>query len=335
MASRLASGALLGVLLVGAAGCASCNREAGPDASAPPGTAPDEQPASSLSATASGSAPGDAPVAEAGCSRKADLSTMTGAELRRLAVERPCSLGSLSLGRPESGALVNAVRLVDGARWVVAYPDNAWATDETIGFLQQALTKAYDGQPPAAPKIYVGDLSSPWGGPLPPHSSHQSGRDADLGYPRLDPEDPWWTSASAHTIDAGRTWALLRALITDTDVELIFVDRSLQRPLRAHALRIGEDARWVDALFDLGRQGQPTLIRHVPEHLNHMHVRFYNPVAQSLGRAVTDLLARGIAPDPPVAIPDRRLPPAGRKPDGTSSHNDQARVEARTRTPAN
>jgi penicillin-insensitive murein endopeptidase len=230
-------------------------------------------------------------------------------ELRRRAAENPCSLGSLSLGRPENGALMNGVRLYDGERWIVAYPDNAWATGETIDYLQRALRKAYAGQPPDARKIYVGDLSAPWGGPLPPHASHQSGRDVDLGYPRIDAEDRWWAPASPRTLDVARTWILVRALLTETDVEVIFIDRSLQPSIKAHAASIGEDAAWLAGLFDLGRSDRATLIRHEPEHLNHMHVRFYNPVAQRIAGVVHDVVARGIPRPVPVRVPNRAVPP--------------------------
>ena len=69
---------------------------------------------------------------------------------------------------------------------------------------------------------------------------------------------------------------------------------------------------WLDGLFDPGREGRPAIIRHAPEHLNHMHIRFYNPVAQRTGRLVHDIVAKGIDPGPPVGVPSRRVPPGGR-----------------------
>ena len=50
---------------------------------------------------------------------------------------------------------------------------------------------------------------------------------------------------------------------------------------------------WLDGLFDPGRDWRPAIIRHEPEHLNHMHVRFYNPLAQRTGRLVHDIVAKG------------------------------------------
>jgi penicillin-insensitive murein endopeptidase len=214
---------------------------------------------------------------------------------------------SASLGLPNAGALLDPVRLEDGAEWQVLYPDNAWATAETVASLKHALEVAYERLPAGTPKAYVGDLSSRWGGPLPPHRSHQSGRDVDIGYFRVDPEN-WFANASARTLDAARTWVLVRTLVTQTDVEVIFIDRSLQRTLVAHARAMGEDAAWLDGLFQV-EHAERALIRHEPEHLNHLHVRFYNPIAQRRGLDSKDPLTRGLPRPPEVVIPKRRLPP--------------------------
>ncbi len=229
----------------------------------------------------------------------------TPAELRYRARSDPASLGSLSLGRPNDGILQNGVQLADGESWQVVYPDNAWATAETLFYLTRALHVLHE-RFPDAPAEHVGDLSAPWGGPLPPHKSHQSGRDVDVGYPRRD--ERWWANATPESLDLPRTWCLIRALVTETDVEVLFVDRSLQPVIRTHALASGEPSAWVRGLFDLDGARAP-LIRHEPEHQNHLHVRFYNPVAQARGRVVHDLLAQGIPRPPEAPVPARRLPP--------------------------
>lgn len=244
------------------------------------------------------------------CPRKDGVERMTVGELRRIAREDGCALGSVSIGTPDDGALVNGVRIVDGAAWTVLYPANAWGTQETVDALERALTK-WAAREQGKRLIRVGDVSSPWGGPLSPHRSHQSGRDVDIGYPRLDPGDRWWEPATAGTIDSAGTWALVRALVTESDVEVIFIDGSLQPMLRARAIEQGEESGWVRRLFEGGCHGRPALIRHEPEHLNHMHVRFYNPVAQRKGRAVHDIYGKGTALPPRVSTPLRCLPPRG------------------------
>jgi penicillin-insensitive murein endopeptidase len=214
---------------------------------------------------------------------------------------------SVSLGEPNAGALLGAVRLGDGDHWRVLYPDNAWGTAETISYLEAALSAAYERLPASTSKVNIGDLSSQWGGPLPPHLSHQSGRDVDIGYFRVDPEN-WYANASPRTLDVARTWILLRAFLSKADVEVIFIDRSLQRPLRAHALEIGEDRRWLDGLFESAVAPWP-IIRHAPEHLNHLHVRFYNPEAQRLGHESRDPAATGLPRAGLPVIPARRVQP--------------------------
>lgn len=217
-------------------------------------------------------------------------------ELRRRAVHAPCALGSVSFGAPNHGALMNAVQLTAREHWGVAYPDNAWATLETVTYLERALAEAFSTASADAPPVTIGDLSSPWGGPLPPHASHQSGRDVDVGYARLHAADPWWTDASERTLNVEVTWGVVRALVRGSPVEVIFVDRSLQVLLAAHARRIGEDPRWIDGLFELGRARPSAIVRHEPGHTNHMHVRFKNPRAQHVGRVVGDLIPTGLSP---------------------------------------
>jgi penicillin-insensitive murein endopeptidase len=76
---------------------------------------------------------------------------------------------------------------------------------------------------------------------------------------------------------------MLRALISRTDVQYIFVDRRLQRLLRSYAEAIGEDRAWLESVFD-GIPGEPAIIRHEPGHDTHFHVRFYNPIAEETAR---------------------------------------------------
>ncbi|HHH12109.1 MAG TPA: LysM peptidoglycan-binding domain-containing protein, partial [Sorangium sp.] len=96
-------------------------------------------------------------------------------------------------------------------------------------------------------------------------------------------------------LDVKRTWALVRALVTDTDVEYIFINSSIQKLLKEYALASGEDRSWLDSLFQYRSKHAWPIIRHVHGHDTHLHVRFYNRVAQQLGvRAHRWLARRGI-----------------------------------------
>jgi penicillin-insensitive murein endopeptidase len=131
------------------------------------------------------------------------------------------------------------------------------------------------------------------GGRFPPHKSHQSGRDADVYYYLKERGKRWYVPATAENLDRARTWALVRAVITETDVEYLLIDRAVQVLLEEYALGIGEDPGWVRDLFH-DSENRRALIRHIPGHTGHVHLRFFNPIAQQRGRQSYDrLVAQG------------------------------------------
>jgi penicillin-insensitive murein endopeptidase len=106
----------------------------------------------------------------------------------------------------------------------------------------------------------------------------------------------WYRRGNARNLDLPRNWAFVRALVSETDVELILIDHSIQALLREHALSIGEDPVWVDSIFR-GGSGLRPLIRHARGHATHVHVRFFNPLAQETARrAYAALVDRGVVP---------------------------------------
>ena len=91
----------------------------------------------------------------------------------------------------------------------------------------------------------------------------------------------------------------MRALVTDTDVERIFVDRTLMRALYEQAVSEGEDRGWLADIF--GRTSDKGIIQHERRHKDHLHARFFNPRAQEHGRIVYPVLVEsGAAPPPTV-----------------------------------
>jgi murein endopeptidase len=210
----------------------------------------------------------------------------------------PASLGSMSIGSTNGGALFNGVQMPTNVGWELVDPDRAWGTLETVTYLSHCLQKVRD-EWRDAPTMFIGHISGRRGGHLSPHVSHQAGRDADVSYYYLPPGARWYVTATAQNLDRGRTWAFVRALITDTDVELILIDRALQRLIRDYAIERGEDRGWVDQLFD-GGPSLPPLIRHAKGHASHLHVRFYNPLAQETARRTYDLLLKHGIVAPPV-----------------------------------
>ncbi len=217
------------------------------------------------------------------------LDGVSDAEIERRLVASPSSLGSMSIGKPNAGLLFNGVPMRDGDGWKVVAPGEAFGTEETIGYLETAI-RAVDAEFPGSPPLYIGDISAKNGGYLSPHMSHQAGRDADVGFYYLDGSG-WYRRATAQNLDTTRTWALVRALIAHTDVEMILIDHSVQALLRAEAERAGEDPEWLDGVFR-GKGAMPPIIRHAPGHATHLHVRFYAPIAQETGRRAYSALLR-------------------------------------------
>lgn len=200
------------------------------------------------------------------------------------------SLGALSLGRPSGGTLINGVRAEASELFVPVAADHVWGTPETLAYLTTAIRRVHERFPGTAP-LSLGHISAKHGGPLRPHRSHQSGRDVDLSF-YYGVGGRWYARGTRENLDLPRTWALVRALIIETDVEMILVDHSIQRLLKEHALDIGEDAGWVEALFR-GVPGKlPPIIRHAPGHATHLHIRFFNPVAQESARRCHAALAK-------------------------------------------
>lgn len=202
----------------------------------------------------------------------------------------PTSFGAISVGSTNAGALVAGVQMPKGERWSVIDPANAWGTRETVDFLARSIDKVHE-QIPSSPKLYIGHISAKKGGYLSPHVSHQAGRDVDISYYLLNGR-AGFVRVTAENLDMPRTWAFVRALITETDVEMILIDTSVQRLLSEHASKAGEDAAWLDSLFQCRSKHARPLIRHAKGHANHIHIRFYNPIAQEIGRRAHGLLAK-------------------------------------------
>ncbi len=226
------------------------------------------------------------------------FANLSAAQLKQRLRDDPQSLGSISLGDPNGGRLLNGVKMPADPKWDIVDGSHAFGTQETVDYLSVAIT-AVAKTFPDTPPLSIGHISGPKGGRLAPHLSHQSGRDVDLGY-YYEGGGHWYQRATEESLDKRRTWALVRALVTLTDVNFILMDRRVQQWVRAEALAVGEDPAWVRDLFDGTRaQGRPPLIRHAPGHATHLHVRFYNPKAQETARlAYSALVDLGMVKPP-------------------------------------
>jgi murein endopeptidase len=188
--------------------------------------------------------------------------------------------GSESIGKASDGRLTSPRKLPRKGTGFTKKNDKApYGTDETVALLSwvcDRMTKMYPGTVP----LVIGDLSSKKGGRLKPHASHQSGRDIDFGYyfknnQRLD----HFKTASRDLMDVEKTWALLSLLMETGQVQYLFIDKRLHKPLYKHARAIGWSQDELERLFEapLGKRKRSGIIRHIPGHKHHVHIRFKCP----------------------------------------------------------
>jgi LysM repeat protein len=194
----------------------------------------------------------------------------------RVTTALPASM-SRSVGKPTQGELVNGRRLPRHPAYVLRDRERAWGTDEAV----DAITAAFDkvrARHKRAPRVEVHDLSVRHGGWIRDHKSHQSGRDADLAFyqKRCARGVCPFRRLKPHDLDVATQWTLLRALIAQGNVEAIFIDRRLQKPLYEHARERGATREQLRRWFQYpgGPGTGAAIIRHVPKHDDHVHVRF-------------------------------------------------------------
>lgn len=173
-------------------------------------------------------------------------------------------VGSIAVGRPNRGRLVNGLQLpARGEYWVTwdpilqripNRPGRRWGTDRLLGFLLGVL-RDYHVANPDAPPVLVGDLSRPFGGVFGRaygglgHVSHQNGLDVDVIYPRVD-----------------------RALAPPGNVKE--VDRRLAQDLVNRFVAAGAQLAFVG--LRVGLAGPRNVVQAIAHHDDHVHVRIAN-----------------------------------------------------------
>jgi penicillin-insensitive murein endopeptidase len=205
----------------------------------------------------------------------------------------PFSVMSLTVGSPDHGFQVRAKKLRNAPDLLVRPSSDGRnyghpALVLMLGRSAHQIAKAVKGS-----RMLVGDLSRENGGHLDGHHSHQSGRDADIGFyvkddrgrpvntaPRFVRFDGEGRSldGSPYTFDDYRNWLLVQAWVRDDRAGLshIFVST----PLRNRLLRFGqanpEFRKYVDAATKLLKQPERAEV-----HDDHFHVRIDCPMEQA------------------------------------------------------
>lgn len=194
----------------------------------------------------------------------------------------PAPILGQSLGLPWRGRLRDADRLTDGDGYLLRRPHRTFGTRTTVAHVERVLAELRH-RFPRLHTLAIGDLSSESGGRISEHRSHQSGRDIDLGLCFLEkpagyPES--FVVATEETIDAAATWALVAALVDTADQDgglaVIFLDYGVQGMLYRWALAEGVDQEHLGRVFQYprGRHAGAGLVRHAPNHADHIHARF-------------------------------------------------------------
>lgn len=191
-----------------------------------------------------------------------------------------------SVGSPDQGTLIGGKKL-EPNKTLRTIGSHRFGLPELVDMLTRAAEEVGKKHPGSV--LNVGDLSRRGGGEVDGHRSHESGRDADVGFylskggkpfvpPRfaaIDAEGKA-TGFPGARFDDARNWALVQAFLTDPKAHVlqIFVSNPVKKRLLEQAARSGASAalraRAAEVLF------QPT--KGLP-HDNHFHVRIACPKA--------------------------------------------------------
>lgn len=185
---------------------------------------------------------------------------------------------SESRGSVHAGTLESGVVVPPHAGYRVHDERRAWVTT----FVAAAIVDGFEAlraRVPGSPRVEIRDASFEHGGPMREHRSHTSGRDVDMSYFRhacAGGAECAHRFTRSDDLDAERQWALLEHWIRAGLVEYVFVDHALQRPLREAAEAAGATRAELERWFQYPRSedSRTGLIRHVPRHADHLHVRF-------------------------------------------------------------
>lgn len=199
----------------------------------------------------------------------ASAGTSVAAKLPQVAIKS----GSVSVGTPNRGKIVNSIALPENAKlYTVRKPDESFGSSHTLHNLQLAIANfrqasGYSGE------VVIGAISKQGGGRLRPHSSHQSGRDVDI---RLPLSNSKGSADNVDDVDWDATWALLQAIVATGEVQYIFLSTSRQKHLYKAAKRAGASKDMLERMIQYPRKSGSNdgMIRDESGHTAHFHVRF-------------------------------------------------------------
>ncbi|HEY5955278.1 MAG TPA: penicillin-insensitive murein endopeptidase [Polyangiaceae bacterium] len=193
-----------------------------------------------------------------------------------------------SVGLPHQGVLTDAVELPligPGFARYRPFGSRNYGTPLLVGAITRAAAKV-EQDAPGGKALVVGDLSARSGGKVSGHASHRTGRDVDLLYyvttltniPVRSPgfihfgADGLARSASGEylRLDERRIWLLIRALLTDSEAEVlwIFASRNVEAFVTNYARSMGEPATLIHRAIQVLQEPRDSA-----NHDDHLHVR--------------------------------------------------------------
>jgi penicillin-insensitive murein DD-endopeptidase len=205
----------------------------------------------------------------------------------------PRRTDSVSQGTPTAGRLSDSKFLTesDYLRHVDSQSCNFWGTDELTSMIDRVARRVALEYPGA--RLTVGELSQREGGDIHGHSSHENGRDVDLGFYYVDedglPYEPTRlvdvrrdktarVDGKTLTFDVARNWKVVETLLEDdSDLNIILVNTRIRRWLLDHARETGvsnELRHRASVVLRVPKRGEHP-------HLNHFHTRIFCPEGDS------------------------------------------------------
>jgi penicillin-insensitive murein endopeptidase len=193
-----------------------------------------------------------------------------------------------SVGLPHSGVQTEALELPKRGQGYVRYRPYGsayWGQPELIAAIEETSAVMDEGF--GGPPLVLGDLSARYGGKIPRHNSHRSGRDVDLLWYVMTPDgvpikNPGFinvgadgiardrSSGSLYRLDIPRQWAVVKAMLQSKriHVQWMFCSRWVEALLIDYARARGEDDELVWRAESVMLQPKDSL-----PHDDHIHMR--------------------------------------------------------------
>lgn len=186
-------------------------------------------------------------------------------------------LPALSIGDSNKGRLLFGHKMQSAWGLKVMMSEDSYTIPE-VALNLYAINSFVRRIYPDGADLMVLDISQDGGGRFKPHRTHQNGGDVDLRYyiKGVPPNDHEKRFVHPSKLDLKRTWAFLKILKHYDLAEVVFMDLSLQKVLHEYGLNKlkmskGELSKFL-SYPSKSRGG--ALVKHVPNHYHHLHVRF-------------------------------------------------------------